>query len=344
VWDTALCCLALQEARAEDSAQGIAKGLGWLQTKQLLEDPGDWREYRPFLKGGGWAFEFQNSFYPDLDDTSAVAFAMYQSKDPRFQNSIQRAAEWIAGMQSKNGGFASYDADNTYHYLNEIPFADHGALLDPPTSDVSARCLLLLSTLCGEGFNFHKEKQRCRNFLLQEQTPEGSWFGRWGTNYIYGTWSVLEALEVAGVPADTQCVRHAVDWLKRVQRQDGGWGEGNDTYDDPTLQGQGYASTSYQTAWAVLGLMAAGEVNSPEVRRGIDYLIGTQKQDGLWEDKWFSAPGFPRVLYLKYGGYDKHFPLWALARYRNLSKEHTRNVRPSVMKDLNIESPRKHGC
>ncbi len=344
VWDTALSCLALQEASANQSAQRIAKGLGWLQTKQLLEDPGDWREYRPFLKGGGWAFEFQNSFYPDLDDTAAVAYAMYQSRDLRFQDSILRAAKWIVGMQSKNGGFASYDADNTCYYLHEIPFADHGALLDPPTSDVSARCLMLLSALSQEGLACHEAKQRCIDFLLQEQTPDGSWFGRWGTNYIYGTWSVLEALEIAGFPADTPCVWHAVDWLKRAQRQDGGWGEDNDTYDDPTRQGQGYASTSYQTAWAVLGLMAAGEVNGPEVRRGIDYLIGTQKQDGLWEDKWFSAPGFPRFLYLKYGGYDKHFPLWALARYRNLSKEHSRNVRPSVMKDFNIESPRKHGC
>ena len=318
VWDTGLACLTLQEVHGGRRTPEVLAALRWLQQRQLLDDPGDWREYRPFLKGGGWAFEFQNSHYPDLDDTAVVAYAMYQAEDERFHESIRRAADWIVGMQSRNGRFASYDADNTYFYLKAIPFADHGALLDPPTSDVSARCLLLLSALGRDSQEYRQIRQSCLNFLLQEQTSEGSWFGRWGTNYIYGTWSVLTALELAGFPSNAPCVRRAADWLKRVQRQDGGWGEDNDTYGDETRQGHGYASTSYQTAWALLGLMAAGEVHSPELRRGIDYLIRTQRPEGLWNDKWFSAPGFPRVLYLRYGGYDKYFPLWALARYRNL--------------------------
>ncbi|MEE8126234.1 MAG: squalene--hopene cyclase [Nitrospirales bacterium] len=318
VWDTALACLALQEVNRKGNMPAVSAALRWLQQHQLLDDPGDWRENRPNLKGGGWTFEFQNSHYPDLDDTAAVAYAMYQSKDPCFQDSIQRAADWLAGMQSRNGGFASYDADNTYYYLNEIPFADHGALLDPPTSDVSARCLLLLSAVERESPQFRTVCQACLTFLLPTQTSEGSWWGRWGTNYIYGTWSVLMALEIADIPPDASYVQRAANWLKSIQRKDGGWGEDNDTYHDAARQGQGYASTSFQTAWALLGLMAAGEVHCAEVRKGINYLLRTQKGDGSWKDDWFSAPGFPRVLYLKYGGYGKYFPLWALARYRNL--------------------------
>lgn len=321
VWDTGLACLALQEVNRQKDFPEVAVALRWLQHKQLLDDPGDWREYRPELKGGGWAFEFQNNYYPDLDDTAAVAYAMYQAEGPGFQYSIQRAADWIVGMQSKNGGFASYDADNTCYYLNEIPFADHGALLDPPTSDVSARCLLLLSALADEFPKYRHAQQACLAYLLKEQMPEGSWWGRWGTNYIYGTWSVLMALERAGELPETSHVQRAVHWLKQVQRKDGGWGEDNDSYWDAKCQGQGYASTSYQTAWALLGLMSAGEAQSPEVRKGINYLLRTQKGDGLWKDNWFSAPGFPRVLYLKYGGYDKYFPLWALARYRNFCSQ-----------------------
>lgn len=318
VWDTGLACLALREVNAQGSLPEVSIALHWLQHKQLLDDPGDWREYRPQLKGGGWAFEFENNYYPDLDDTAAVAYALYQAKETCFQYSIQRAADWIVGMQSQNGGFAAYDADNTHYYLNEIPFADHGALLDPPTSDVSARCLLLLSALDREFPQYRQAKQACLTYLLKEQMPEGSWWGRWGTNYIYGTWSVLMALESAGESPETPHVQRAVHWLKQVQRKDGGWGEDNDSYWDGNRQGQGYASTSYQTAWALLGLMSSGEVQSPEVKKGINFLLRTQKGNGLWEDDGFSAPGFPRVLYLKYGGYDKYFPLWALARYRNL--------------------------
>jgi squalene-hopene/tetraprenyl-beta-curcumene cyclase len=314
IWDTGLACLALQEEGSDGATEDILRALDWIKDRQLLDEPGDWREDHPDLKGGGWAFQFNNSYYPDLDDTAVVAWAMHQSQQERYQESVQRAADWICGMQSKNGGYAAFDSNNTCYYLNEIPFADHGALLDPPTSDVSARCATLLSRLGYQG----RELTQCLDFLLKEQEENGSWFGRWGTNYIYGTWSVLAALQKVGHQPDQPHIRRAVTWLKSVHRSDGGWGEDCDTYFDPEKAGKGYASTSFHTAWAMLGLMAAGEVDSPAVRKGAEYLIRTQQANGLWEDDWFTAPGFPRVFYLKYHGYAKYFPLWALARYRNL--------------------------
>jgi len=314
VWDTALSCLALQEETNGMASENVLHGLDWLRDRQLIDEPGDWRENHPGLKGGGWAFQFSNSYYPDLDDTSAVAWAMDQTDPKRYRKSIQRAIDWICGMQSRNGGFAAYDADNTYYYLNEIPFADHGALLDPPTSDVSARCATVLAQLG----DHNRVLKACLDYLRKEQEENGSWFGRWGTNYIYGTWSVLAALEKASSLSDQEHIRRAAAWLKSMQRPDGGWGEDCDTYFYPERAGRGDASTSFQAAWAMLGLMAAGEVDSPEVRKGVEYLIRTQRANGLWKDEWFTAPGFPRVFYLKYHGYAKYFPLWALARYRNL--------------------------
>jgi squalene-hopene/tetraprenyl-beta-curcumene cyclase len=222
-------------------------------------------------------------------------------------------------MQSRNGGFGAFDVDNTHYYLNEIPFADHGALLDPPTADVTARCATLLALSGARTPERADALERCMAYLLKEQETSGAWFGRWGTNYIYGTWSALVALEAAGIPPSHSSVRRAVRWLKFVQRTDGGWGEDNGTYFRPQSAGEGCESTSFQTAWAMLGLMAAGEASSPEVQRGARYLMATQRTDGLWEEPWFTAPGFPRVFYLKYHGYSKYFPLWALARYRNLT-------------------------
>ncbi|HYA12816.1 MAG TPA: prenyltransferase/squalene oxidase repeat-containing protein, partial [Syntrophales bacterium] len=213
--------------------------------------------------------------------------------------------------------FAAFDSDNAYYYLNEIPFADHGALLDPPTSDVSARCATFLFSIGQRG----GELESCLNFLRREQRPDGSWFGRWGTNYIYGTWSVLAALENVNDPLNQFHVLRAVTWLKNKQRSDGGWGEGCDTYSDPMKAGEGPASTSFQTAWAMLGLMAAGQVDSEAVRLGAEFLIRAQEADGLWKDEYFTAPGFPNVFYLKYHGYSKYFPLWALARYLNLRRK-----------------------
>ncbi len=313
VWDTALSCLALQEEASPRAQEHLHLALKWLQDRQLEDQPGDWRENHAGLKGGGWPFQFRNPHYPDLDDTAAVAWAMHQSRQERFQLSLQRAADWICGMQSKNGGFASFDSDNTSYYLNEIPFADHGALLDPPTSDVSARCALFLS-LVGR----RRELKACLQFLAREQEPDGSWFGRWGTNYIYGTWSVLAALEKLEGPPSQIPVQRAVDWLKNIQRPDGGWGEDCETYFDPRKAGKAPESTSFQTAWALLALMAAGQGESEEVGRGIRFLLEKQQSDGLWREAYFTAPGFPRVFYLKYHGYSKYFPLWALARYRAL--------------------------
>jgi len=316
VWDTALAALALQESDNSGNSTHLRKAYDWLKSVQLSDEPGDWRVRRPDLAGGGWAFQFANPHYPDVDDTAIVGFAMAESYLPNLDESIHRATRWIAGMQSKNGGYGAFDVDNTYYYLNEIPFADHGALLDPPTVDVSARCAMLMAQL-----NHHEylpALQRTIDYIRSEQEADGSWFGRWGTNYIYGTWSVLLGLEQTDVPKTDPMYKKAANWLKSVQREDGGWGEDNLSYhDDKQYRGRYHFSTAFQTAWAVLGLIAAGEVECPEVKAGINFLMRTQQTDGVWNDKCFTAPGFPRVFYLKYHGYDKFFPLWALARYRN---------------------------
>ena len=314
IWDTGLAVLALQEADSVRNGPEIQRGLDWLVSKQLDDEPGDWRIACPdFQGGGGWAFEFENPHYPDVDDTAVVAFAMTLIEEARFQDSAAQAARWIQVMQSRNGGFGAFDVDNTYYYLNEIPFADHGALLDPPTADVSARCAMLMAK-AGVDANV---QQRVIDYLRSEQEADGSWFGRWGTNYIYGTWSVLLGLEQTGLAKDDPMYRKAVSWLKSVQREDGGWGEDNYSYHDPNNRGKYRVSTAFQTAWAVLALMAAGEARSAEVKAGVDFILRTQQANGVWNDSCFTAPGFPRVFYLKYHGYDKYFPLWALARYRN---------------------------
>ena len=316
IWDTGLVCLALMEVDREGTKEAVTRGLSWMRERQLLDAPGDWRDSRPDLPGGGWPFQFENGHYPDLDDTSVVAWAMEDFGDPTFGESIRRAAEWVAGMQSRNGGFASFDVDNTHYYLNEIPFADHGALLDPPTSDVTARCVTLLSRAASDG-RYRAVIERAIAYLRSEQEEYGAWFGRWGTNYIYGTWSVLIGLRAAGIDRDDPAIRAAVRWLVSVQRTDGGWGESNDCYHEPATAGGGARSTTFQTAWAILALIAAGEVDSEAVRRGVHYLLTHREPGGLWEDVEFTAPGFPRVFYLKYHGYARYFPLWALACYRN---------------------------
>jgi squalene-hopene/tetraprenyl-beta-curcumene cyclase len=321
VWDTAWACITLQQIGDERSNGAVKKAFRWLAEKQLLEEPQDWSFYKSQLRGGGWPFQFENSHYPDLDDTAAVAYAMHKSGDESFGSTVQRAAEWICGMQSSNGGFASFDADNDHTYLNEIPFADHGALLDPPTEDVSGRCVMLLAQL--RTSQCQSAEKKCLDYLFRSQLPDGSWYGRWGTNYIYGTWSALMGLEEARIGAEHQAVKRAAAWLKNVQRTDGGWGEGCDTYFDPSKRGRGERSTSFHTAWALLGLMSSGEVHSNSVRRGINFLLRAQQPGGLWSDPDFNAPGFPRVFYLKYHGYDKYFPLLALARYRNLTAAET---------------------
>ncbi len=324
VWDTALACHALMEVEDIRLEATIRRALDWLETKQVLEVVGDWASARPGLRPGGWAFQFENPHYPDLDDTAAVALALDRFGSARYRVAIDRAAEWVIGMQSRGGGWGSFDADNTHFYLNHIPFADHGALLDPPTADVSGRCLSFLTQIgCGPD---HPAVAAAIDYLRAEQEPDGSWFGRWGTNYIYGTWSVLTALNSAGLPADSLEVRRAVDWLVSCQHEDGGWGEGGEFYWAGAPRGEAPYSTSSQTAWALLALMAAGEVGNPAVARGIAYLIDSQDEDGNWDEPSYTAVGFPRVFYLRYHGYRAFFPLWALARYRRLSRGNSRQV------------------
>jgi squalene-hopene/tetraprenyl-beta-curcumene cyclase len=315
VWDTALACLALQATDDAEAQAASVRALDWLRSKQLLDEPGDWRVSRPALAGGGWAFQFANPHYPDLDDTAVVAWSMLQSPQAvRYRQSIERALDWLVGMQSVNGGFAAFDVDNTYYYLNHIPFADHGALLDPPTSDVTARVVTLLAR-AGRPRD-RPALERAVAYLRAEQEPDGAWFGRWGTNFIYGTWSALVALTNAGLGPEDPAVRRGAEWLESRQNPDGGWGEGNDTYYAAHTRERA-PSTPYQTAWALLGLISAGRTASDCVTTGIDYLVRNQSTDGLWSDPSFTAPGFPRVFYLRYHGYCAYFPLWALAAYRN---------------------------
>jgi squalene-hopene/tetraprenyl-beta-curcumene cyclase len=329
IWDTGLVCHALLEAGGEQTEAQVKRGLEWLVPKQILDVRGDWIARRPDLRPGGWAFQYANAHYPDVDDTAVVAMAMdrVQSKSGAkdFEPSLARAREWIVGMQSENGAWGAFDADNEFYYLNNIPFADHGALLDPPTEDVTARCVSMLAQF-GETVANSAPVQRSVDYLRRVQLAEGSWYGRWGMNYIYGTWSVLCALNTAGVDHGAPEMRKAVDWLVRIQNEDGGWGEDGASY---KLDYHGYEqapSTASQTAWALLGLMAAGEVNHPAVARGIKYFTANQGIDGFWNEPRYTATGFPRVFYLRYHGYSKFFPLWAMARYRNLKSGNTRQV------------------
>ncbi|RAR64948.1 squalene-hopene/tetraprenyl-beta-curcumene cyclase [Paraburkholderia unamae] len=323
VWDTSLAAHALLEtgdARAEDAAR---RGLEWLRPLQILDVRGDWISRRPEVRPGGWAFQYANPHYPDVDDTAVVVAAMDRmdklDKTNAYDAPIARAREWVVGMQSSNGGWGAFEPENTQYYLNNIPFSDHGALLDPPTADVSGRCLSMLAQL-GELPAASEHARRAYNYLLEEQEADGSWYGRWGMNYIYGTWTALCALNAAGLGHDDPRMQRAVQWLVQIQNDDGGWGEDGTSY---KLEYRGYeraTSTASQTAWAVLGLMAAGAVDHPAVARGIEYLRTTQQEHGLWDETRFTATGFPRVFYLRYHGYRKFFPLWALARYRNLKR------------------------
>ena len=327
VWDTALATHALLEAGSPDAEAAALRGLQWLKPLQVLDVVGDWAEQRPDVRPGGWAFQYANPHYPDLDDTAVVVMAMDRARhlsevsgapDPKtYDMPIDRGREWVNGLQSKNGGWAAFDADNTYHYLNNIPFADHGALLDPPTVDVAARCVSMLAQL---GETDSPRMKAALAYLEREQMPDGSWFGRWGVNYVYGTWSALCALGAAGLEPDHPMVAKAADWLVEIQNTDGGWGEDCDSY---ALDYEGYephASSCSQTAWALLGLMAAGRTDHPAVARGVAWLAANQDERGAWPEDHYTGGGFPRVFYLRYHGYSKFFPLWALARYRNLKR------------------------
>ena len=327
VWDTALAAHAMLETGEPEAEAMAEKALAWLKPLQVLDVEGDWAETRPGVRPGGWAFQYRNDHYPDLDDTAVVVMAMDRARRGAvsgYDQGIDRGIEWTVGLQSKNGGWGAFDADNSFTYLNNIPFADHGALLDPPTTDVSARCVSMLAQT-GEASDSERMKAALA-YLRDEQEEDGSWFGRWGVNYIYGTWSALCALNAAGVDASDPMVAKAICWLHEIQNADGGWGESCDSY---SLDYKGYEpapSTASQTAWALLGLMAAGEVDSDAVTRGIEWLSRRQEADGLWGQEHYTGGGFPRVFYLRYHGYPKYFPLWAMARYRNLKRSNTKRV------------------
>jgi len=315
VWDTSLAANALIESGLAPDHPQLVRAGEWMMDKQITV-PGDWQVKRPDVPPGGWPFQYHNDFYPDLDDSAMVmmALAKIQGLDPeRKARCMERGLAWFVGMQGSDGGWASFDADNSRLVFNNIPFADHGALLDPSTEDLTGRGLELLGTL-GHGPD-HPAAQRALGFIRKTQHETGAWYGRWGVNYIYGTWSVLRGLGAIGEDCLADYIQRAIAWIEQRQNDDGGWGETLASYEDETLAGRGESIPS-QTAWALLGLFAAGRTEGKAVEQGIRYLIDTQTADGSWEDPLWNGTGFPRVFYLKYHLYAKYFPLWALGVYR----------------------------
>jgi squalene-hopene/tetraprenyl-beta-curcumene cyclase len=314
VWDTGLAVNALVESGLPADHPSLKQAAEWMMARQVLT-AGDWQFRRPHVQPGGWAFQYDNPYYPDVDDSAIVLMALEKVKGldaDRARTVKERGLGWVLGMQGLDGGWGSFDADNNRLYLNHIPFADHGALLDPSTEDLTGRGLELLGT-----YKYSPECEAARRaveFLRHAQRHDGPWHGRWGVNYIYGTWSVLRGLGAIGEDPQQEYVQRAVRWLERVQNADGGWGETCESYDEPALAGRGRSIPS-QTAWALLGLLAVGRTG-PAVERGVQYLLDTQAPDGSWTDPLWNGTGFPRVFMLKYHLYAKYFPLWALGIYR----------------------------
>lgn len=320
VWDTAYALYALGESGVPADDPRMVKCADWILQKQV-RNTGDWKVKNKQGQPGGWYFEFNNEFYPDVDDSAMVCLALAHVDHPngRYQReSVQRAIDWILSMQCRNGGWASFDKNNDRMVFEHIPFADHNAMLDPATVDITGRILEMLA-----GYGYDKEHRAVKNalkFIRREQEPDGSWFGRWGVNYIYGTMLVLRGLEAMGIDSHEPSIQQAAEWLRMVQNPDGGWGETVGSYDDPTMKGVG-ASTPSQTAWAVMGLMAANDTRSDCVTRGIAYLLHTQKKDGSWDEPYYTGTGFPRVFYLSYHLYRQYFPLIALTTYKKVLAE-----------------------
>jgi squalene-hopene/tetraprenyl-beta-curcumene cyclase len=320
VWDTAYALFALGEAGVSPTDPRMVKAADWILQKQVRK-PGDWIVKNKKGKPAGWYFEFNNEFYPDVDDTGMVAIGLSKVEHPngRYQlESVERAIDWILTMQCKNGGWASFDKDNDRMVFQHIPFADHNAMLDPATVDITGRMLEMFATY-GYDKN-HPAIKKALKFIRDEQEPDGSWFGRWGVNYIYGTALVLRGLEAMGIDHHEPYIQQAAEWLRMVQNPDGGWGETCGSYDDPTTKGVG-PSTPSQTAWAVMGLLAASDTRSDSVAKGIAYLLKTQKKDGSWDEPWYTGTGFPRVFYLLYHLYRQYFPLIALTTYKKVIGE-----------------------
>jgi squalene-hopene/tetraprenyl-beta-curcumene cyclase len=316
VWDTALAVNAMIESGLPSDHPALARAAEWMFDKQILV-PGDWQVKRPHVRPGGWAFQYHNDFYPDLDDTALVLMALEKLAGldlERLRFARARGLSWFLGMQGTDGGWGSFDADNNRLILNNIPFADHGALLDPSTEDLTGRGLELLGTL-GYGLD-HPAVRPAIEFLKHTQHGDGPWGGRWGVNYIYGTWSVLRGLRAVGEDMNAHYVQRAVRWLTSHQNADGGWGETCESYTNASLAGCGPSIPS-QTVWALLALFAAGHTTGPVVENGVEYLLATQHPDGSWNDPLWNGTGFPRVFFLKYHLYAAYFPLWALGVYRS---------------------------
>jgi squalene-hopene/tetraprenyl-beta-curcumene cyclase len=312
VWDTALAVLALHDAGADPADPALVRAAGWLLDREVLAR-GDWAVRRPRLAPGGWSFEFANVNYPDVDDTAEVALALLRVDHPepeRVAAAIARGTAWMEGMQSRGGGWGAFDADNVLALCRQIPFCDFGEVIDPPSADVTAHALELLATLGRAG---EPRAQAARAWLLAEQEPDGSWFGRWGANHVYGTGAAVPALVAAGVAPGDPALRRAVAWLERHQNPDGGWGEDLRSYADPAWIGRG-VSTPSQTAWALLALLAAAE-RSPALERGVAFLCATQREDGTWDEEHYTGTGFPGAFYINYHLYRLIFPLTALGRY-----------------------------
>lgn len=315
VWDTAYAMFVLGEAGISKNDPRMLKAADWMLSKEVRHK-GDWSVKVPNIEPGGWYFEYNNEFYPDVDDSAQVLLALSKVDNPRerYQYDVsQRAIRWIWAMQCKNGGWASFDKNNTKMIFQHIPFADHNAMLDPPTVDITGRILEMLAT-----YGVNREDPRVKraiDFIYREQEPDGSWFGRWGVNYIYGTFLVLRGLEAMGVWNHEPQIQQAAEWIRMVQNPDGGWGESCDSYDDPKLRGIG-VSTASQTAWAILGLLAAGDTRSDSVAKGIRWLLQHQESNGSWKEDRYTGTGFPRVFYLAYHMYRDYFPLLALTTYR----------------------------
>jgi squalene-hopene/tetraprenyl-beta-curcumene cyclase len=324
VWDTAWAVLALRESGLPDDHAALTKAAGWLVSKEIREK-GDWCVKNPRAKSGCWSFEFENRWYPDIDDTAVVPRALRAVKLPTIEeekskdDAVRRGIDWALAMQGDEGGWAAFDRNNNRAMLAHIPFSDFMTPLDPVSPDVTNH---IIELLCQFQDNYVKEIKRGLAYLKKSQEPDGAWYGRWGVNYLYGTGLVLPALKAAGEDMSREYIRKAVKWLEDHQNPDGGWGESCRSYDEPGRRGQG-GSTASQTAWALMGLLAVGEVRGGAVRRGIEYLLETQRDDGSWREEAFTGTGFPRAFYLRYDLYRIYFPLMALARYRDATQEVT---------------------
>jgi squalene-hopene/tetraprenyl-beta-curcumene cyclase len=365
VWDTAITTIAMRESGVSADHPALRKSVRWLLSKEV-KHKGDWSLRSPQQPPGGWYFEFNNEFYPDVDDSIMVTMALWNClpqengspyqvnwlqrgwsphandeeavavvngstpahADPVYDidlaaeslPAMKRAIEWVLCMQNSDGGWGAFDRDNTREVFTKVPFADHNAMIDPSWADISARVLEMLSLVNWD--RRHPAIKKALNYIWSEQEPDGSWFGRWGVNYIYGTWQVLVGLTQTGIPRDDPRIQAAAQWLADHQQENGGWGETACSYDDPSLRGQG-PTTASQTAWALLGLIAAGLAETQAVRRGIEYLLSTQKPDGSWDEPWFTGTGFPKVFYLRYHYYRLYFPLSALGKYRQALRQRT---------------------